>query len=284
MSVEDWLRSLEQDRFLSPSGHQVLQAAISNPKLASFASATELAEAAKVNVASVTRAAQSVGYSGWPAWRQEIRARFIGTLTATELADVHKSESATEPFGDALKRQIQQLTDVRRALDRKTLNQFARSIATANRRLIIASGSYTAIGQILAHHATLAGYRSELAEDSVAISNATGDLQAGDVVIAFTFWRIYKSTLTAMREARKRGAKVCLLADAALPQLIGIADHILIVPSESASYFVSVVPAMAVVEGVCAELERIDPARTSASIKSFEKQWRAFDHLHSDKE
>ena len=64
-SLEDWLRNLDEKYSLTPAAHEVVQAVINDPRHASFASAAELAKKAEVNVATITRTAQSLGFSGW---------------------------------------------------------------------------------------------------------------------------------------------------------------------------------------------------------------------------
>ncbi|WP_425964092.1 hypothetical protein [Rhizobium nepotum] len=50
-----------------------------------MSSAAEIALQAEVDLSTVVRAAQAMGYPGWPAWREDIRARYIGTLSLPEL-------------------------------------------------------------------------------------------------------------------------------------------------------------------------------------------------------
>ena len=279
--VEDWLRRLETAGDLSRAGHDVVQALVRDPNLASYASASEIAGVAGVNVATVTRTAQSVGFSGWPQWRQEIRARYLGTLSAPELNAVHRAEAGTgQPFDDTVNRHLQQVADLRRSADRQAVRLVADGIAKAERRLIIGSGSFASIARILAHHATLIGYRCELAEDGVAIANSLGDIGPNDIVVVATFWRLYNSAIRAAHDAKARGAKVCVITDAAVEQLTSVADHLLVVPAESASFFATVVPGLCLVEGISAELAMVDPERSARSIAAFEEQWQAQDLLH----
>jgi DNA-binding MurR/RpiR family transcriptional regulator len=62
--VEDWLRALARQHKISRGAHDVVQAAISRPEFASYASAFDLGKDAGVNTATVTRAAQALGFSG----------------------------------------------------------------------------------------------------------------------------------------------------------------------------------------------------------------------------
>lgn len=277
--VEAWLRKLAEKNKPSKAIHDVLQAIIVQPALASYASSTKLAAVAGVNVATVVRAAQLFGFSGWPEWRQEIRARYLNLLTAQELAVVHEVANQS-PLDMAVSRNIEQLTAIRKSMDRRTLAAFAKGIARANRRLIVASGSFSAVGRTLAHHAGIAGYRCEVLGDGVALANALADLTDRDIVIPITVWRLYKVCIAAAREAKRRGTKVYLISDQLYSPIAELADRVLIVPSEGTSFFPTIVPSMSVVEALCAQLVRIDPDRSAKAIADAERQWQEFNLLY----
>lgn len=278
--LEDWLRNLDEKYGLTPAAHEVVQAVINDPRHASFASAAELAKKAEVNVATITRTAQSLGFSGWPDLRQEIRARFMSKLSAPEVSVVHQQETGNDrPFDAAVNRQIEQLTALRRRTDRQSVRDVAKIIAGAKRRIVLGSGSFESIASILAHHSTLCGYRMELATDGVTIANALGDVKEGDVVIIITFWRLYNSAIKAARQAKAKGATTCVITDAAVDALAETADHLLLAPAESTSFFATILPAISLVEGISAELGALDPEVSSRSVARFEEQWQDQDLL-----
>ncbi len=162
----------------------------------------------------------------------------------------------------------------------RKVKAFATLIAKSNRRLIIACGSFAGVGRILAHHAGVAGYRCEFYDDAVATANGLSDVSSDDVVIIITFWRLYNVAITAGRQARERGATVCLLSDAAVSPVAKHAHHSLIVPSEGTSFFPALVPGLSVVEGICAELESVNVERARQGVRNAERQWQDFDLLH----
>ncbi|MDS7594238.1 MurR/RpiR family transcriptional regulator [Agrobacterium tumefaciens] len=279
-SLEDWLRNLDEKHSLTPAAHEVVQAVINDPRHASFASAADLAQKAEVNVATITRTAQSLGFSGWPDLRQEIRTRFMSKLSAPEVSVVHQQETgADRPFDAALNRQIEQLTALRRRTDRQSVRDVAKVIAGGKRRIVLGSGSFASIANILAHHATLCGYRMELATDGVMIANALGDVKEGDVVVIVTFWRLYNSAIRAARQAKARGATTCIITDAAVDALAENGDYLLLAPAESTSFYTTIIPGISLVEAISAELGALDPEMSARSIASFEEQWQDQDLL-----
>lgn len=279
-SLEDWLRDMDVRCSLTPAAHSVVQAVIRDPRHASFASAAELAKRAEVNVATITRTAQNLGFSGWPDLRQEVRTRFMSKLSAPEMSVVHQQESGNDrPADAALNRQLEQLSALRRRTDRQTIRDVAKVIAGAKRRIVLGSGSFASIATILAHHATLCGYRMELATDGVAIANALGDVKEGDVVVIVTFWRLYNSAIKAARQAKAKGATTCIITDAAVDALAGMADYLLLAPAESTSFYATVLPGISLAECISAELGAIDAAMSGRAVSDFEEQWQDQDLL-----
>ncbi|MGI5282393.1 MurR/RpiR family transcriptional regulator [Nonomuraea polychroma] len=101
----------------------------------------------------------------------------------------------------------------------------AEAIATARRTVIVADGSYAAIGLALAYNARLAGYPvTAVTAGDAELANTMTTLGADDVLIAISFWRLYESTVLAANEARSRGARVFALTDAASPALAEAAE------------------------------------------------------------
>ena len=107
-SVEDWLRSLLPLKGLGASAQQVFNLIVREPAKASFLPAAELADLAQTSVSSVTRAAQRVGYSGWPDFQRDLRARHIAHLSVLEVSDAHADGGS--PFQASLRQDADSLS------------------------------------------------------------------------------------------------------------------------------------------------------------------------------
>ena len=277
--VEDWLRDLSADASLSKAPRAVVQAVIGDPAFASYASLSSLSERAGVDNATVTRAAQGLGYDGWPSLRADIRTRFLMTLSSSEVMSVRAAHRGDRPFDASLARQREDLAAAEQSVDRRTVSDIVKAVSGANRCIVTACGSHAVVGRALNHHLNISDYRSDFMDDSATLANAISTLKAKDVVIAITFWRLFKLTLLAARQAKARGATVCIITDAPLALLRDISDHLLLVPTNGTSFFPSLVASLAVVEGLCAELAALRPERTQQAIARAEAEWDAFDLL-----
>lgn len=276
---EDWLRGRVPDRGLRPKAAALLEVLLSQPRRAAFGSTAELAQLAGVNVATVTRTAQALGFAGWPALQQELRARYLSSLSAPQVAAEHHGVGS--PGSASLRRDLDGLALLHRRLDETALVAIAHAVARARRTIVIAAGSYAAVGIAFAHNARLAGYDVvAVAANDADLANAIASTGSDDVLIAISFWRLYESTVLAAHEARSRGARVFAVTDAASPALAAAAETMIMVPAEGVAFFPSLTAGMAVAQAVVAQLAAVDPARTAASIEAAEAMWARFGLLH----
>ncbi|MFC3448327.1 MurR/RpiR family transcriptional regulator [Amycolatopsis speibonae] len=276
---EAWLRDRTPERGLRPKSAAVLEVLVSQPRRASFGSTAELAQLAGVNVATVTRTAQALGFAGWPALQQELRARYLSSLSAPQVAEEHRDVDS--PGSASLRRDLDSLALLNRRVAEDEIRNVAEAVAAARRTLVIADGSYAAVGIAFAHNARLAGYDVHaVTAGDAELANATAKLSSEDVLIAISFWRLYESTVLAADEAKARGARAFAITDAASPALAGAVEQVLMVPAEGVTFFPSLTAGMSLVQAIVAQLAAVDPVRTGESIEAAEAMWSRFDLLH----
>ena len=278
-SVEDWLRSLLPPKGLGASAQQVFNLIVRDPAKASFMPAAELANLAQTSVSSVTRAAQRVGYGGWPDFQRDLRARHIAHLSVLEVSDVHRDGGS--PFQTSLRQDAESLSVTLRKTDDSRVARIAKLIAEADSIYVTAQGSFSAVGHALVHNIQIAGYPvRELLDRPASVANHISQITSRDVLIVCSYWRLYDIAVIAAAQAHSRGATVVVLADNISPVLEQSADEIVITPAEGTSFFPSLTAAMAVQQGIVATLATIDPERTRRSLMGVEENWRAFKLLH----
>ena len=271
-----WLASCAPAAGLSAKSRAVVHVLVTKPRTASYGGAAEVADLAGANVATVTRTAQSLGFEGWPALQQELRARYLSSLSAPQVAAEHGR--LPDGAGTAsLRRDVDALAVLSRGPAARTLREVAAAIAAARRTLVVASGSYAGVGLPLAHNAVLAGYDVQFHDGSSAATvNALAACGEGDVVVAISFWRLYTSAVRVARTAAARGATVCVLTDSASGPLAAAARHVLVVPAEGVSFFPSLTPALSLTQALVAELAALDPERTRRSVDRSDQLWDEF--------
>lgn len=277
----EWLADLLGNGRLTPKGAIVGHYIAANPRFASFASASDLAERTDVNVATVIRFVQSLGFGGWPEFQLHLRHNYLGSLLPSGVMRNHPDEDGDSGVTRALRRDAQSLEATVASLDVEKVQDVARAIAGANRTLIVGGGSHVAPGLMLAHLGHFMGYDIQLESRGPAnIVAALSTLAPGDCVITMNFWRVLKQVMDTTLYCRKAGITTIALTDSLFSPLAQESDHALIVPTESVSFFQSLTAATSLVHGLLAELHVLGGERVEATIERLEQAYEEFGMFH----
>lgn len=273
-NLNTWLLSRSPAAGLTKKAAAVVEVLTTRPRLSSYSGVAEVAQLAEANVATVTRTAQALGFSGWPALQQELRARYLSSLSVTQVAAEHGNLS-DDPAAASVRRDVHDINRLASSLDETVIKTIAHAIAGSRQTLVMASGSYAAAGLLLTHNVGLAGYQAQLHRDvSADFANSLAQCGPSDVLVAITFWRLYYSAVHAVDLAKRHGLTICVITDSATSPLSESADHVLVVPAEGVSFAASLTPAISVVQALCAELAVIQPQRTEQTVDRAETVWR----------
>jgi DNA-binding MurR/RpiR family transcriptional regulator len=274
--IPGWLRERLGPRKPSQGALRVIRVLTSHPSEMSYASTAEAAALAGVNVATVVRAAQLLGYAGWPALRAEARSRYLSGLSASEVLSEHAA-SAESPAWAAVRGDLRNLHELSRLLDPAQIERVARLVHDARSTVVLGSGSFAAPGLQLAHIAQTVGYEVRLLrEGGTALLNATSRLGEGDCVVVFRLWRSPTEIMNAARVAADGGARVVMVTDHSAGDAAELADELVLVPSEGASMFPSLTAPVTVVHAVLASLIALDEEQARRSSDRAEALWTRF--------
>ncbi|MGP3533866.1 MurR/RpiR family transcriptional regulator [Microbacterium sp. RD1] len=270
MSVEQWVRDLEA-RGTTPAGRQLLSALLSQPERASYSSAAQVAALAGTEASNVTRIAQGLGFSGWPALQEELRARYLRSLSLVEIAARHTGDTASSHVQRSIEADQRALGLLE--ADDALYTDIAARLASATTRIALGGGSFGAVAHIFGSNCSLAGYPTTHLSEPGGVSNAIARVTEEDVVVIFDFWRLYSGMKRASKAARARGATVVVVTDHPNTGLTRPATHLVTVPSEGGAYFPTLAPAIVAANAICSELALIDPDRTREAIRRSERMW-----------
>lgn len=274
--IAEWFDGLALGRKASPGIDAVLSILRSDTGRASFMSTQDLATRANVNVATVVRAAQFLGFSGWSALKSELRHRYLASLTAEKLL----TERAAAPSGLAstsVSNDVNNLSRLSHSIDFQQIARAAAIIGSAERTIVLSTGSYAAAGFQLAHVGQWMGRDVELHTASgTALVNRLRMLRPGDCLVSCNLWRASKFVLEVVRVAARRGIRIVAIADRQTA-ITDLAEEALLVPSEGTTFMPSIIGAVATVQALLAELSVIDPARTMAALQDTEGLWGELD-------
>lgn len=273
-NLPTWVSDRLQGRTLGPGAVRVIETLDLQPQLASYASTAEIAERAGVNIATVVRAAQALGFSGWSQLRQEVRSRYLASLSAVQVLSEHSSPGASRTR-DAVRQDISNLESLAGSIEPEQIAAIARRLAEAGKTLVIGTGSFIVPGLQLAHVGQTMGLDIRFGRGGgTTLFNEIGLLGPGDAVVVFSFWWNAREILQAARVASRAGAEIIVISDRRTTPFTELADQTVAVASEGASTFPSLAAALTVVHCLLAEIADQNEDRVRAALARAEAIWR----------
>ena len=274
MSIEAWLGERTAGVGLGGQAERVVQTLARAPQMASYASAREVAERAGVNVSTVVRTAQQIGFDGWPDLRVSLRAAYLASSAA--------GESVAPATNDAAALMLHQdtanLAGVATTENIAAIRAIAAAIAAARRTVVIATGSGAGPAQILAYLASFRGYDIQTAvgpPTTQAVQVAR--LEPGDCLLVINVWRLTRAIRGLTRLGADQGAVVAVLTDLRSSPLAADAAHTVVTPIEGIDPAPSLTAMVAVVQAILAELSELaDPGRRGTAGR-IEQAWNSLD-------
>ncbi len=214
---------------LQPTERRVAEAIAADRSGTVERTAQELADAVGVGRTTVVRAAQSLGYEGYP----QLRVALVQELAHEASRNVRSTE--VEPTGvEALRERVSRfgsrLGSTMSALTDEAVASFIEALDTADRVLVIANGLSGPLGLDLVLRLNAAGRPAEHFMDAMAQQIAARQLGAGSACIVFSGSGANRNTLEAMAAARAGGAKVLAITSFARSAAAELADVVLVVP------------------------------------------------------
>lgn len=278
--LQSWLDQRRPER-VGRKTAAVLSVVASQPGRASYGTVQEIAVLAGVNIATVTRSAQALGYGGWSEFQRDLRGVYLSHLSAPEVAQQHGSPG--RPAAASLQQDRENLVLLGRSDSAATLQAAAAVLARGRRSWVVAEGSFAAVALAMAHNMRLAGYEAEaVLEGGVGVANRLAQTRSDDTVVVISLWRLYEGSVHAAKEARRKGAQVVVVTDVANPTLRDVADVLVTVPAEGVAFFPSLTCSIAAVQAIVSELATLDAERTRAAVQAAEDEWREFALLHHE--
>ncbi len=200
---------------LTRGQRRVVDLLLADTRRGAVLSAADLAAEAGVSESTVTRAAQALGFAGFPDLQARLRASFASSRIQRLRASA--AVLGATPEEAAFQVMLEDADEIRATvaqLDPATMRAALDAIIGARRTHVFGSrGSHG-----LAHMLVL-GLRMVLPETQLLRQEA-GDLvdrltliETGDTVIAIGFHRVHRDTVHVVREARRAGALAIAITD-----------------------------------------------------------------------
>ena len=247
---------------------------------AAFMTASRLGVTVGVSESTVVRFATELGYDGNPHLQRALQEMIRNKLTS-----VQRMEVAGDRMGgrDVLQTVLHADTDMIRVtldeIDRDAFQGAVDALMGAKRIYILGVRSSSALASFL-------GFYFNLLFENVTLvhTNSVSEIfeqvlrvGPGDVLFGISFPRYSKRTLSAMKYARDRGARVIALTDSQLSPLARVADHVLLARSDMASFVDSLVAPLSVINALIVAVGMSRRDEIEQTFNKLERIWEEYD-------
>ena len=263
-----------QSAELTAAERKLMSTLFANYPMAGLASITEFAREADVSTPSVLRLAKKLGFTGFPAFQEELRAELSAQLQ-NPIAK-HDRWSADAPDAHILNRfasaAMENLSGSLKLVDHRVFDQVVALLNDRKRRIHIGGGRIThALASYFATHLQMARPGVSLIPSSPsAWPQHLLDTAKGDVVVFFDIRRYDARMLEFAASARERGAKVVLITDQWISPIARLAVHSLPLRIEAPSSWDSNIVPLFVAEALVAATVNASWPETQARIAELE--------------
>lgn len=261
---------------LTAAERKLMAVLFANYPMAGLGSITDFAREADVSTPSVLRLAKKLGFSGFPALQDELRAELSAQLQ-NPIAK-HDRWSAEAPDTHILNRfataAMENLSSSLKLMDHRAFDAIVALLADRKRKIHVAGGRITgAIAAYLVTHLQMARPGVELVPATQSFwPQYLLDIGKQDVFVFFDIRRYDARMLDFAASAQQRGAKLVLITDQWISPIARLAVHSLPLRIEAPSSWDSNIVPLFVAEALVA-------ATVNASWRDAESRIAALESL-----
>ncbi|PRZ03867.1 RpiR family transcriptional regulator [Isoptericola sp. CG 20/1183] len=217
---------------MHPGERRVAEAVAADLGAAVERSAQQVADDVGVGRATVVRAAQTLGYEGYP----QLRVAAARELALRTTADAPADGTMLGVLRESVARFAARLGHTVSGLTEQVLQEFVAALDDAGRVLVVANGLSSPLGLDLVLRLTSAGRPAELLQDALAQRIAARQLGPDAVCLVVSGSGTNDATLAVMRAAHDGGTPVLAITSFAQSPVAQLADTVLVVPPVNDSF------------------------------------------------
>lgn len=272
-------RITRQYSSLSPSFQRIADFILASHQRAAFLSASRLAKHVEVDVATVTRFAQQLGYEGYIELVREIQDAVLEEMRDCRAPLSERLRTAEGPFAQALWRDWANLENTIRALSSQDGQRAVMALAQARRVYLVGEG----VGAALA--AAAQQYLKIVRPEAILLDRGTFEtamelkgLGAEDVVVGIGFTRYARMSTQAIQWGNKAGATtIGVIAQADCP--IGAHAQILLAcATPERGYLPSMTCVAAILFALIYSVYRVDDEAYRGKLAQFQEAYADLTH------
>ena len=246
---------------------------------ASTMTACRLGQIAQVSESTVVRFASQLGYDGYPAMQKALQELVRGKLTSLQRIEASGDQiNNGDIAGSVMQQDMDTLRSTIDSVDRGEFDRVVQKLVKARRIYILGVRS----------SAFLAGYLNfyfhVIFGNVTLVQSAAGEifdqmLRIGpeDVLLAISFPRYSKMTMSAVRFARDRGAEVIAVTDSKMSPLYTLASASLLVHCQMISFVDSMAAPVSLLNALIVAVGKQKRAETEETFSELERVWSRYE-------
>lgn len=250
---------------------RVAEYILANPSMILFATATEVAQRAAADPATVVRFVQRLGFAGYIEFRERLRSEHPSLCPPVEhMTGSPTGNVPTELAATIANVRAQTQTNLERTfedLDMRTLDAVLDALLTAPRVVVMGAGASHILAMHLHRVLQTAQISSQLMGDWYDLLFDAASFSATDLLFAIASLRYSKVTIEALRLAHAAGARTTLLTDAIFAPGADVADHTLLFSPRAMGEFLSPAAGSVVIDCLAAGLRAREPERVKRGLQ-----------------
>ena len=262
---------------LTAGQRQVIDRLLADVRYGALVSAPELATAIGTSESTVTRAAQALGFAGFPDLQSRLRASFLRPVQERIESDMATSRAPVEIAKQALLADAAHIRETAEDLSAANLEAMIDALLSARRVLVFGErGSYGLV-VILG-----IGLRLVLT-DVVIMSQTNGDLpdqliglSRADIVVVISFRRVDRTSVSVLRRAQRIGARTVAITDHLSSPVARGADYTMVARTGQLRLIPSFAAGASLVNALLAAISARAHPGVSDRLREAEELWGEF--------
>jgi DNA-binding MurR/RpiR family transcriptional regulator len=262
-------RIRSQQQLASPAASQVIKYILANPEQVIGMTVTELASAADVSAATVTRCCRDLGFVGYQDMKLSL-ARDAAPLLKQVHAEILPGDSPAQVLAKVSGSSAEALLEVHSSVDPEAFSGSVAAIVGADIVLLVGVGASAPLAQDAAHRLGTIGYSTIAPPDAISQNIQASRLGPDAVCIAISHTGSSMPTVRSASLASEQGASVIAVTSFVRSPLSEVADYALVVGGREAFRLEALASRMA-------HLAILDSLYVAAALASPERTSQALD-------
>ncbi len=246
---------------------------------AAFMTASRLGKTVNVSESTVVRFAMELGYDGYPSMQKAMQEMVLNRLTSVQRIGVTNDRLGDQDVVSmVLHGDMDKLRQTNETVSRENFRNAVSAILKAKRIFVLGVRSAAALANFM-------GYYLNYMFDNVHVVTTSGgsemfeklvNIEAGDVVIAFSFPRYSTATVKGVQYCRSVGASVVGLTNSNLSPLAQDSDYVLVAKSDMVSLVDSLVAPLSLVNALLVALASGREEILEKNFDTLERVWQEY--------